>query len=394
MTVGRAVLLLLAPLLIWLLSLVLLMAHLGILYFVQTRIVRGILDGKQLSLLSAMLGIAAVWEYDRKVVAPVLSAMVEPGVRHVAELWIIGILASLSLLIMGLTFHYSMTGVTKFNGRSSLIFPKPIYRNNPQVVRHLWIRLFTLNTATTFCVFALLPCHLMLAARGSSSDTPDVEAVWIFLAGLAIAAVVATWARELILNYPSQAALLAKVNYLVSANSKSQEHRISISRRKSDPFGWGRSEMIRVARILERLARRVDSGAGLGSHHPLAALYKAAADHMRRYCASPASLNSTLPFSMVAILISIEAVSISDSPTWRNYLTRHLDVFDEEGKPRALQTAPYPGRFKQSLIEFGRLVNQVNLFVQDSWKTIVIVLALAAFAFGKLSLDSLVGIAK
>lgn len=304
------------------------------------------------------------------------------------------VLAGYSLLSAIVTFHYSISHVTKFKGRSLLVFPQAVYDKDPTSVRRLWIRIFNLIGLTSMVLLAVICVYLWSysIARASTDAKPVVTLP--FMLGVIVVGLIAQPARNLILRYPCNLVVVAKLNQVIAQNAKPREARRRLSPRRSDPLSWARKELIHIARILERLAKREDSRYGVGTSHPAAAIYRAVADHIRQYCKSPKSLEDSLPSNLISTLMATEGFVITGDSVWRKQLVRRLNVFDSDGSPRLLATVPTTGGAMSTVRTAARYVDLALLWLQNRWQAIVIVLAIGAFLLGALNLDSLLGVAQ
>jgi hypothetical protein len=144
-----------APMLIWLGSLLLLAGQLGILHFVETRVVVGILDRKLVTYFIATFGFGALYYYITRFAAPLIAALFPEHSKN-AETTASVMLGAWALACTGIAFHYSMD-VSKFGGRRLLRFPKSIYESDPIIVRHLWIKLFNVVNFTPHAISHAFP---------------------------------------------------------------------------------------------------------------------------------------------------------------------------------------------------------------------------------------------
>ena len=377
------------PVLIWLLTFGILAVQIAFLLIFETRIASGVLDKKFLDYALAVLTAALASQYDQHVAVPLLSSLYPKGeVQGFVLFFIVG----LSALHAGVAFHYSMSHVTRFSGRSLLVFQRQVYENEPTSVRCLWIRIFNLVGLTSVALVAL--AHVYIFTATLDLNKLDSLAVLIaYAAGLAIAGLVTFQTRKFILRFPSSLVLVAKLNQIVAQNAKPRERQRLLSLRKSDQISWARQELLQVSRILERLARQEDAVSGHDAQHPVAAIYRAVADEIRLYCGSPKSLDGPLPGPLVTILKATQGFIITGNAVWRRQIVKRLRVFDEHGKPRPLATAPARRDAIRVVRVSGRLIDRSLAWIQRRWSAMAIVIAVVAVILGNLDIETLVGLA-
>lgn len=380
------------PVVLWALTFFLLAIQLLFLLFFETRITSSLIDKKFLDGLLATFIVAATSQYDRGVVAPLLASFYPKDLQEDVRHWILFTLGGMSLLMTGVAFHYSITHVTSFKGRSLLIFPSAVYEKDPPAVRKLWLRIFNLINLTSMVYFSVVHVYLFSLAR----VVGKVNNAGIYLAYIAGASMVLFAAqpiRSAILRFPSNLVLVAKVNQILAQNAKPLEVRRSLSTRKSDPVSWARRELLHVSRMLERLARQEDSVSGPGVPHPLAAIYRAVADEIRQYCGSPESLEGSLPSKLISTLKQTQGIMITGDSAWRKQLVKRLNVFDANKKPRVLATAPAPASAVQIFRLGGRYADLTLVWIKNRWPALIIVIGVVAFFLGSLDLKSLLQLA-
>ncbi|RUL90964.1 hypothetical protein [Verrucosispora sp. FIM060022] len=388
---SKIVLALILPVLVWLLTFGIFAVQMAFLVVFETRIASGIIDKKYFDYVLAAVIAGLASHYDQHFAAPLLSSLYpqfpEEEVRGVVLFFIGGF----SALHAGVAFHYSLLHVTRFSGRSMLVFQQQVYEKDPRTVRLLWIRILNLIGLTSVALIALAHVYIYTAVRGLNNlDSPLVVA---YTAGLVAAGFATIQMRKLILHFPSTLVLVAKLNQIMAQNAKPREQQRSLSPRKSDQIGWARRELLHVSRMLERLARQEDAVSGPDVQHPIAAIYRAVADEIRLYCRSPKSLDGPLPGSLVTTLRATQGFIITGDATWRRHIVRRLSVFDEHGKPRPLSTTSA----ERSTIRFvrvsGRLIDLSLAWIQQRWLAIAVVIAAVAVILGGLDIETLIGLA-
>ncbi|WP_141910636.1 hypothetical protein [Micromonospora sp. A202] len=389
---SRIVLALLLPIGLWLLTLALLAGQILYLLFFETRIASGIIERRTSDHLTATLGIAVLYYYDISIFIPVMTGIYPKGAQIGARYTFIIVLAGISLLSAATAFHYSISPITKFKGRSLLVFPPAIYDKDPISVRGAWIKIFNLIGLTSMVVVAMI--HVWVYFIACILPKRDPALTLPFIAGLGVVVFLTGPLRNLILRYPSSLVATSKINQVVAQSAKAPEVRRSLSRRKSDPISWARGELLQIARILERMARQEDSQFGVNTNHPVAAIYRAVADHIRIYCNSAKSLESSVPSSMILTLKATEGLMITGDSASRKQLIRRLNVFEADGTPRALVTAPTSGSAARTVRTAARYADLSLVWLQSRWQAIAIALAVVAFLLGQLDLKSLLAVAQ
>ncbi|MGC5032199.1 hypothetical protein [Micromonospora sp. DT229] len=387
----RVLLAFVSPFGIWLLSLALLAGQLLFLLFVETRLASGIIDRKLSDYLLAIFGIGALIQYDGSIALPLVTSIYPEHLREEVRESAIALLGGLSLFSMATAFHYSISHVTKFRGRSLLVFPADIYKKDPVGVRKLWIKIFNLIglTSVTIIAMAHVSIYFVLCLAGEA----EAEITLSFMLGLLGVAFITEPARNLILRYPSSLVAISKINQVIAQNAKPSEARRALSKRKSDPIGWARAELLLVAHILDRMARREDSLAGPGNSHPVAAIYRAVADHIRLYCSSARSLEAQVPATTISTLKATAGFMISGDNMWRKQLVKRLNIFRADGSPRPLATGPAAGGAARRVRAVARYADLSLTWLQSRWQALVVVLAVIAIIFGQLSFESLLDMA-
>ncbi|MFG2010851.1 hypothetical protein ACGFNF_17450 [Micromonospora sp. NPDC048868] len=389
---SRIIIALVLPVLIWLLTFGILAAQMAFLLVFETRIASGIIDKKHLDYALATLTAALASQYDQHVAAPLISSFYPESLKEEVRGAALLVIGGLSVLHVGVAFHYSISHVTRFSGRSLLVFQQQVYEKDPTSVRLLWIRIFNLIGLTSMALVALAHVYVFTATL----DFNKLDSLPIFVAyvaGLSIAGFTTFQARKLILHFPSNLVLVAKLNQIMAQNAKPRERQRSLSPRKSDQIGWARQELLHVSRMLERLARQEDAVSGHDVQHPIAAIYRAVADDIRLYWGSPKSLNGPLPGPLVTTLRATQGFIITGDATWRRHIVRRLSVFDEDGKPRPLATAPAGRNAIRVVRVSGRLIDLSLAWIQQRWSAIAIVIAAVAVILGVLDLETLIGLA-
>jgi hypothetical protein len=380
------------PFALWLLTFAVLAIQILFLLFFETRVASGILDRKFSDYALAALGVAALLQYDQVIALPLMTSVYPEQMRSGAREILVVFLAGFSMLSAGIAFHFSISHVTRFKGRSLLVFPQDVYEKDPISVRQLWIKIFNLIGLTSMVIVALIHVWVFFFVR--ILGKVDGPVVLSFILGLGIAGFLAQPARSLILRYPSDIVVMAKLNQVIAQSAKPPEVRRSLSPRKSDPIGWARGELIHIARILERLARREDSRFGAGISDPVAVIYRAVADHIKTYCSSPKSLKGSVPASLISTLKATEGFMITGDNAWRGQLVRRMNISQGDGVARADSAAPAAGSAMRIIRVAARYADLALIWLQNRWQAIVIALAVAAFLFGALDLKSLLGVVK
>ncbi|WP_328476859.1 hypothetical protein OHA21_23015 [Actinoplanes sp. NBC_00393] len=362
------------------------------LLFFETRIASGVLEKKFSDGLFATLTVAVATQYVTGVAAPLLAAWYPDHLQESAKLWIIAFIAGFSFLHTTVVFHYSITHVTKFKGRSLLVFPQAVYEKDPASVRRVWIRIFNLIGLTSMVLVSAVHAYAFFGVSVTDSNW-DATRTLSYLLGLTLVFFSAQPIRNAILRFPSSLVLTAKLNEIMAKNAKSAEFRRSLSTRKSDPISWARKELVSVSRMLERMARREDSVSGPDAPHPIAAIYRAVADEVRQYCSSPKSIEGAIPATLVTTLKMTEGLMITGDATWRRQLIKRLKVFNADETPRALKTAPAPASTLRAVTNGARLLDRSLVWVQSRWTAIVAVVAVIALLLGAINVEQLLGVA-
>lgn len=366
--------------------------QMAFLLFFETRIASGILDKRISDYAFAVLAVALAAQYDQHVAAPLLASFYPEHPETMVQQYFLFAIAGLSILHAGVAFHYSVSHVTKFKGRSLLVFQPQVYEREPVAVRRIWIRIYNLIGLTSMAVVALVHVYVFTSTLdfGKIDSAPVFSA---YLVGLVATASITFIVRSLILRFPSDVVLVAKLNQIMAQNAKSREDQRSLSSRKSDPISWARRELLRVSRLLDRLARQEDAVSGKDAPHPIAAIYRAVADDIRRHCGSPKSLDGPLPSPLITTLRATQGFMITGNAAWRRQIVRRLNVFDKDGKPRPLETTPAGPDVAHVVRLAGQLVDRSLAWVQRRWSAIAIVIAAIAVLLGLLDLETLIGLA-
>jgi hypothetical protein len=382
----------LLPVVVWLLTFVILAIQMAFLLVFETRISSGILDRKFSDFLLATLAAAIASQYDQYVAAPLLASFYPAHSGGLARQLALLFVAAISIIHAGASFHYSISHVTKFKGRSLLVFQPQIYEKEPASVRRLWIRIFNLIGLTSMALVALGHVYIFTATI-DFKKLDSVPALFAYAVGLAVATLAAQSVRSVILRFPSSIVLVAKLNQIMAQNAKPREDQRSLSSRKSDQISWARRELLQVSRMLERLARQEDAVSGRDARHPIAAIYRAVADEIRLYCGSPKSLDGPLPNPLITTLRATQGFMITGDTGWRKQIVKRLTVFDEDGNPRPLKTTP-AGRDATRVVRVGgQIIDRSLAWVQRRWSAIAIVVAAIAVLLGLLDVKSLISLA-
>jgi len=389
---SRIILALALPVLIWLLTFGILAVQMAFLLLFETRIASGIIDKKFLDYVLATLTVALASQYDQHVAAPLLSSFYPELPKGEVRVLVFLVIGGLSALHVGVAFHYSVSHITKFSGRSLLVFQRQVYEKEPTSVRRLWIRIFNLIGLTSMALVALGHVYIFTATL-DFNKLDSLPVLIAYAAGLAIAGFTTFQMRKFILRFPSNLVLVAKLNQIMAQNAKPRERQRSLAPRKSDQISWARQELLRVSRMLERLARQEDAVSGRDAQHPVAAIYRAVADEIRLYCGSPKSLDGPLPGPLVTTLRATQGFIITGDAAWRRKIVKRLRVFDEHGKPRPLDTEPVRRNAIRVVRASGRLIDRGLAWIQQRWSAIAIVIAAVAVILGILDIETLLGLA-
>ncbi|MFI5925066.1 hypothetical protein ACIA3K_03695 [Micromonospora sp. NPDC051543] len=388
----RIALFFLLPIGLWLLTLTLLAVQILYLLFFETRVASGIIDKKDSDYFIAPLGIAVLFYYDQSIVVPLITSIypedTQVGARYTSTV----LLAGISLLSAATAFHYSISHVTKFKGRSLLVFPQAVYEKDPISVRKAWMKIFNLIGLTSMVVVAMT--HVWAYFLVCIAPRKDPFVTLPFILGLGVVTLLTGPLRKIILRYPSSLVATSKINLVIAQSAKPPEVRRFLSQRKSDPISWARGELIQIARILDRMARQEESQFGTDTNHPVAAIYRAVADHIRVYCNSAKSLEGSIPAGMILTLKATEGLMLTGDSIWRKQLTKRLSIFQADGTPRPLTTAPTAGGAARTVRAAARYVDLSLVWLQSRWQALAIALALVAFILGQLDLKSLLAIAQ
>lgn len=336
-----------------------------------------------------MVGLSS--QYVRGIAAPLLAALYPEDAREATEQSFVFGIAAVSILHSLVAFHYSISRVTTFKRRSLLVFPEAVYEKDPVAVRQLWIKIFCLVGLTSMVLAAGFHSSLY-AVSGLRGWTSRADVTVLYTLGLALVAFSMQPIRNAILRFPSSLVLIAKLNQIMAQNAKPVEVRRSLSARRSDPISWARKELLHVSRMLERLARQEDSVSGPDAPHPIAAIYRAVADEIRQYCSSPKSIEGAIPATLITTLRMTQGFMITGDAAWRKQLIKRLEVFDADGAPRALKTAPAAGTTLRTATSGARILDRSLVWLQSRWAAIVVVIAVIALLFGAIDVETLLGV--
>lgn len=338
-----------------------------------------------------VIAVMIIHQYDKGLFAPVMSLVYPLELRKQVETIALYAILVCSFLITGVIFHYTRD-LEKFQGRRNFRFPRATHRCDRHALTIEWIRIIQLLIFLIFSTMAFFPAYIFSITPRIANANSDVQ--FLYSCGLTATLCVIVVVRSRLLHHSSRAPLLTKINYLVHTNADPNRHRFNARRTRNDPFGWGRSEMARVASMLDRMARKQDSVVLLELQHPLGSVYRSASDYFKRYCASPESLRPQLPHRVLTVLIAVQLTLLDGDLRWQHYLCRRLEVFGDDGKPRQLITAPSLSMSARISRRVGHSIDRVNSSIQASWRTVLIALGLILFLVGRLSLDALLGIGK
>ncbi|GAA1645495.1 hypothetical protein [Actinoplanes couchii] len=379
------------PSIIALATFIVLAVQILLLLFFETRIASAVLDKKPLDFILAMFAVSLSSQYVREIAGPLLAAFYPEDARESTEQSFVFGIAAVSIFHSLVAFHYSISRVTAFKRRSLLVFPEEVYEKDPATVRQLWIKIFCLIGLTSMVLAAVFHSS-MYSLTGLHAWSANANVTVLYLLGMAVVAYCMQPIREAILRFPSSLVLIAKINQIIAQNAKPIEVRRSLSTRKSDPISWARKELLHVSRMLERLARQEDSVSGPDAPHPIAAIYRATADEVRQYCSSPKSIEGAIPATLITTLKMTQGFMITGDATWRKQLIKRLQVFDEDGAPRTLKTAPAAGTTLRTATSGARLLDRSLVWLQSRWAAILAVIAIIAFAFGAIDIETLLGV--
>jgi hypothetical protein len=90
-------------------------------------------------------------------------------------------------------------------------------------------------------------------------------------------------------------------------------------------------------------------------------------------------LNEMLSRETRTTLLLVESMLATGDNKARDRLLRELNIFDQDGTPRPLRTAPPTGRASKLARAVVSSIDRINTSVQASWKTVAIAIALLAF---------------
>ncbi|MFI5843907.1 hypothetical protein ACIA8K_29835 [Catenuloplanes sp. NPDC051500] len=377
------------PVGVWLATIVILALQIPYLVFIELRTISTFVENKSNGSMLAVFGIALLASYDYAIAAPVLARMHHSVAHGVAEMCALVFLALYGIGGLAFTFHYSISGVVQFGRSTLLMFPKVVYGRDKIAVTRWWIKIFNATGLILLTVFSLLNVWIFLFT--SVLGRMHQYAVLAYMVGLGVVTIAFRSLWKVVLRYPTRLSLIAGLNRIIARNAQSAEFRRARSERSHDPLGWARSDLIRISRILDVLAARDDRRVGGSANNPTSAIYRAMAHDVRQYCGSPGSAaDSTVPARLITKLRDVEGWIIAGNAGQQKQLIRKLDVFLADGTPRV----PPNGRLMSVGVTTAFRFFDVFLeWVQKRWQAIAVVLAVIAFLFGVLDLQTLLGIA-
>ncbi|WP_431900728.1 hypothetical protein [Micromonospora chalcea] len=160
---------------------------------------------------------------------------------------------------------------------------------------------------------------------------------------------------------------------------------------RSDPLGSRRISLLAAARAIEKHAASLDAVLPKGVTSSFAALLRAGAKDIRRFCESKESLDRELSDRMVSTVDNMVLILSggADSAVYRESADL-WNAFDEEGRPMAERSHGKLARLKEVGLNVGRSVEPAGRATQTLVQVVLLIAFVVLVMRGKLDLAEVV----
>ena len=150
----------------------------------------------------------------------------------------------------------------------------------------------------------------------------------------------------------------------------------------SDPLGWRRPRLARLATHPSEASRALDARQPWGSTpHPTATLFRATAAYIRRYLRNQRSISRRMPADITNVLeASALLLAMPRNASAYETLSSLVTAFDPDGQPGVEAEGKPPSRFPVAVRRAAEGINGLSTVLKSILAIVAIVIGLFLYA--------------